>query len=129
MTTNDKKIKIVLSERAPVTISEKDWPVIAKADAFGDVSGGPARIQVQANQEWFIKVREHRDGRRLVYGSNFRGNGGMPEGWKSSSGGFLLAGEKDMQTATVRAIRRVAGIINNDYLADETIAELPSEEI
>lgn len=129
MIANDKKIKIVLSERAPVTITEKDWPVIAKADAFGNASGGPALVQAQANQEWFIKVREHRDGRRLVYGVNLRGNGGMPLGWKGSSGGFLLSGERDMQAATVRAIRRVAGIINNDYLADETIAELPPEEI
>ena len=129
MSENDKKIKIVLSERAPVMVAVKEWPVIAQADAFGDVSGGPARVQVQANQEWYIKVREHRDGRRIVYGTNTRGNGGMPHGWKESSGGFLLAGEKDMQAATVRAIRRVAGIINNDYLADETIAELPPEEI
>lgn len=129
MSENDKKIKIVLSERAPVMISVKDWPIVAQADAFGDIAGGPAKVQVQANQEWFIKVREHRDGRRIVYGMNLRGNGGMPSGWKESSAGFLLSLENDMEAATVRAIRRVAGAINNDYLANETIAELPPREI
>ena len=123
------RIKIYMSERAPVSIEMSEWSLIASADAFGNISGGPAAIHVQANQEWYIHVRQHQDGRRVVYGENIRGNGGMPASWKPSHGGFLIDADEKSQAETVRAIRRVAGIVGNVYLADECIAELPADKL
>jgi hypothetical protein len=126
MTT--KKIKITMSERRPLTIVDCEWPVIAKADWWN----GEHRFQ--ANYERRIRVREHADGRRIVYGTYDSGGGGVPVGFRGAAGGFLLDkagyGRPGVQDErTVRAIRRVAGIIGDDAMADECIADLPAESI
>jgi hypothetical protein len=132
MTTD--KLKITMSERRPLTIVKADWPLIARADRHDGA------VECQANHEWRIAVREHADGRRLVYGWLTRGNGGVPIHWRGSEGGFLVSpipgpdvegthvGVPDDEE-TVRAIRRVGGIIDDDKLADECIADLPAEEV
>ena len=132
MTTD--KIKITMSERRPLTIVKADWPLIAHANRHDGA------VEVQANHEWAIRVREHADGRRLVYGWLTSGNGGVPAGWRGAEGGFLVSplpgpdvegkrvGVPD-EDETIRAIRRVGGIIDDDTFADECIADLPAEEI
>lgn len=134
MTTTEKKtIEITLSDRAPVKVDPQLWPIIASAETWN------GEYKSQANYIRWIKVREHADGRRLVYGMLDSGNGGVPAGWRGASGGYLLddAGygsddpklraEKD--AATVRAIRRVAGLIDDPKLGDECIGNLPAQEI
>ena len=133
MTTIDK-LKITMSERRPLTIVKADWPLIAHADRHDGA------VKVQANHEWTIRVREHADGRRLVYGWLTSGNGGVPAGWRGAEGGFLVSplpgpdvdgkrvGVPD-EDETIRAIRRVGGIIDDDTLADECIADLPAEDL
>ena len=74
MTTTDKKRTVTLTDRPPVKISEAAWPVIAKA------SNHDTHYEVQANNLWHITVREHDDGRRIVYGSKSAGPGGQPIG-------------------------------------------------
>lgn len=139
MTTEKKTIKITMSERSPVSIDPEEWPVIASADRHD------GQVQVQANTEWAIKVREHTDGRRLVYGWCERGNGGKPAGWRPSYAGWLIAArdgemmrERDdgLMTArhpdeeqTIRAIRRVAGVIGDEQLGAECIGDLPAQSI
>jgi hypothetical protein len=121
------KLTIALSERRPVTIDTETWSKIAEAETFHGGNG----IACQANSEAYIRVRQHEDGRRVVYGAHQRGPGGMPLGWNSSFGGFLVEpkdGGPD-EAETVRAIRRVAGILDEDDLANECIAELPPEEL
>jgi hypothetical protein len=140
MTTTTKKITITMSETAPVSIDPEQWPVIASA------SDHDGKVEVQANTEWAIKVREHRDGRRLVYGHAERGNGGKPAGWRPSYAGWLIpsvdletfrplydggpmtAAHPD-ETATIRAIRRVAGVIGREDLAAECIGDLPAKDL
>jgi hypothetical protein len=135
MTTTDK-IKITMSERRPLTIVKAEWLVIARADRHD------GRVEVQANHEWAIRVREHRDGRRIVYGWLREGNGGVHAGWRGAEGGFLVPPGDALRDAddgplshvpdddgTVRAIRRVGGIIGDDRMADECIADLPGEEL
>jgi hypothetical protein len=140
-TTEKKKLKITMSDRAPITIVEDDWGLVASADWF------TGEIKVQANEVAVIKVREHRDGRRIVYGFRDRGNGGMPISYRGTNGGFLvpavdlkdtmrqpdddgpLVGTAPDSDATVRAIRRVAGVIDMADLADECIADLPSQDL
>jgi hypothetical protein len=125
MTTTEKKKKIAvtMSERAPLKLDPELWPLIASADTHD------GQVECQANREWAIKVREHEDGRRVVYGWVQRGNGGMPIGYRGASGGYLVEAGANSGEETIRAIRRVAGIIGDDQLGDECIADLPAEEL
>lgn len=122
MTTEEvKKLTIPMSERRPPKIVEADWPVIARAGWFN------GEYKFQANYVREIRVREHDDGRRIVYGSYDSGNGGAPIGFRGAEAGYLLPADAD-ESETIRAIRRVAGIIDDDKLGDECIADLPAEE-
>lgn len=135
-----KTIKITLSERRPVTIAPEEWPVIAEATHHDGA------VRSQANTEWAIKVREHRDGRRIVYGYVQAGGGGKPAGWRETRAGYIVdaisrdsmrqpdAGGALVSTypddaETIRAIRRVAGVIDRDDLGAECIGELPAETL
>ena len=119
MTTTEKKpVTITMSDRAPLRIDAEAWPVIASALWFD------GQIEVQANKKAWIKVREHEDGRLIVYGmytSNWQGA-------RSLAGGFLL-GSPVTEEGTVRALRRVAGVIEMPALADECIGDLPAVEL
>ena len=124
-----KRLTIPLSESAPVAIDRDAWPVIARADWYD------GKVECQANEEAYLVVRQHGDdGRRLVYGDRDRGPGGMPQGYRGRHAGYLLpaldaaAGTPD-DDATIRALRRVAGVLGLDYLADEAIAALPAREL
>lgn len=127
--TTTKKITIAMSERAPLKIDPEIWPLIASAKAHD------GQVECQANRVRVINVREHADGRRIVYGYLARGNGGMPAGWRGAQGGFLISADdraaysEAYEIETIRAIRRVAGIIDDDQLGDECIADLPAEEL
>lgn len=122
-TEKKKKIAVTMSERAPLKLDPELWPLIASADTHD------GQVECQANREWRIKVREHADGRRVVYGWVCRGNGGMPIGYRGASGGYLVEAGANAGEETIRAIRRVAGIIGDDQLGDECIADLPAEEL
>lgn len=137
MTTT--KITITMSDRAPVSIDPEEWPTIASTEAHD------GQVRVQANTEWSITVREHKDGRRIVSGLSERGSGGKPAGWRGARAGYLVAPVDSLRQppsdpdgplraqpdadGTVRAIRRVGGVIGRADLADDCIAELPAEEI
>lgn len=133
--TTTKRIKVRLSERAPVSIDPEEWSLVASAETFWGGSGHAC----QANEEAWIKVRQHDDGRTLVYCDRDRGPGGMPIEYRGTSGGWLLdnvpnPGVGATTTAppiddVVRAIRRCAGLIGASELGDECIADLPTEEI
>jgi hypothetical protein len=136
-----------MSEGSPVKIKHNEWPIIA----HGSTHDGA--VECQANTEWYIAVRQHADGRRLVYGWQCAGSGGKPVGYRGRRAGYLIEvdtqvaspGNKvvwweDMRRAserrdteieeqTVRAIRRVAGVIGDDELGDECIGDLPAREI
>lgn len=120
MTTD--KIKITMSERRPLTIDPELWPVIAQADWYN------GQHEFQANTLRRIKVRQHADGRRIVYGFQRAGNGGQPIGTRNPEAGFLLAAGAD-EDETIRALRRVGGVIDDDGLAEQCIGDLPAEEI
>lgn len=124
-TTKTKTLTITLSERRPVTIVARDWPIIASVESHD------GKVFVQANTEWAIEVREHADGRRIVYGWRQAGGGGQYAGWRGADGGFIVdaADGKPDEAETVRAIRRVGGVIGRDDLAAECIGELPAEAI
>lgn len=132
-TTTKTHITITMSDRAPIKLARADWPHVATADWH---TGEHAS---QANEVASISVREHDDGRRIVYGHRDRGPGGMAIGYRGKYAGFLIESEQDPtkstgvgrpnEAGTIRAIRRVAGVIDMPELADECIADLPAEEL
>lgn len=121
-TMTTERITITMSERRPLSIAKDDWPVIARAYWHN------GEHECQANTVRKILVRQHADGRRIVYGLQGAGQGGQYIGTRNPEGGFLLsAGSSEEET--VRAIRRVGGIIDDPELADACIADLPAESI
>jgi hypothetical protein len=116
-TNESKKIKIAMSGRRPIRIVENEWPLIA----------GASRASHDGNREWRIRVLEHEDGRRIVYGWSHAIGQDVPYGWRRRAGGFLVvAGDEE---GTVRAIRRVARIIDDEALFDECVADLPAQDV
>lgn len=112
-------IKITMSEQAPISIDADKWPIIARA---GHVDGSNVLNVV---------VRQHSDSRRVVYCQR---NDDMM-GTVQTLGGYLLTPRLrpgpglDIESETVRAIRRFAGIIRAKDLGDRCIADLPAVEI
>jgi hypothetical protein len=119
--------KIILSDRRPITIDADQWSVIAAAVWHN------GEREFQANTIRRILVRQHADGRRLVYGQQCTGAGGRLQlahqlaGTINPAGGFLLsadADESETESETIHAIRRVGDIIADVELAERCIAEL-----
>lgn len=121
-TTARKLIIISLSDRSPVKVDPAEWTVIS-SDSEHD-----GEVQCQANHEWWIKVRRHADGRTIVYGALESGNGGTHAGWRGSHAGYLLAADAHEEDV-VRAIRRVAGVIEDAKMSANVIAGLPAEAL
>lgn len=123
-----KTLTITMSERRPLKIDQERWPVIARA------TWTDSAIAPQANRERYIKVREHEDGRRIVYGAystRWQGERGAEAGYLVDAAGRDAAGRAigPDEAETVRAIRRVAGVIGDDGLGAECIGDLPAEAI
>jgi hypothetical protein len=93
---------------------EDDWPTIASAKDWDN------EHECQANKTWSLRVRQHADGRSLVYAvydSCYPGQG--------SRGGELLEAGADLPTA----IRRVGERCECEQIVDYCIADLPAEEL
>jgi hypothetical protein len=110
-----EKLTVTLTGRRPVTITKADWPVIAEAKAWDNT------YEFQG-QKWRLVVRQHADGRAIVYGvhtSNYQNA-------KDARGGELLEPGDDIPVA----VHRVAESLDFEArLAEECIADLPAEEI
>lgn len=113
-----KKRTITLTDRRPITVNEDDWPVIASARWW------EGEHEFQAFRRASVRVRQHADGRAIVYGvgsSNYRNE-------RPLDAGYLLAtdaGDEEL----VNKIHQVADAIGHPHLADECIADLPSVEV
>jgi hypothetical protein len=134
MTDTTTTRTITLTGRAPVTIVEAEWPLIATAKWYA------GEFEAQANRTATIRVREHRDGRRIVYGVTTTHY--VTE--RSKRAGVLVpapAGLTPEQlerghvdnlgdtAATITAIALVAEAIGYPDLAQECVADLPAEAI
>jgi hypothetical protein len=118
------EITIRMSETAPVRIDTRVWPIIAEADAW---DRGKGTLETASEYE-VIRVREHSDGRRLVYGKSVspaRDNVNAGFLVEVADDGTVLAWQQ-VEKETVRAIRRVAGILKRESLAVECISALPA---
>lgn len=119
------KKTVKLTGRRPVTFDKKQWPVIAKASDFKGGSGHAC----QANEEAWVVVRRHADGRHLIYGMRDSGPGGMHMGYRGVSVGDLLEASESCDLNT--AINEVVEGLGDgwEHLADECIGALPAEDI
>lgn len=96
------KDTITLTDRAPVTIREAAWPIIASAQSF---------------RRYSIRVRQHDDGRAIVYAiydTNYKYESGTREGELLNAGDDIPA-----------AIRRVGERCGCQQCIDACIADLP----
>lgn len=130
--TEPKTRTITLTGRAPVKITEDSWPVIA----HGSYSHHDGQIRQEANRttDIDIRVRQHADGRAIVYGvynydTHFQG-----EACEAHRVGSLLDAGADLPAA-IHAVRDdLIERTSDDEIhrhirnaADECIADLPAE--
>jgi hypothetical protein len=113
---NAESLTITLTSRRPVTVNKADWPIIAKGKTWDN------KYEHQANRTYSLFVRQHQDGRAIVYGVYTT----CYEGERDRRGGELLAPDADIPAA----IRRVADELDFDSeIAQLCIADLPAEQI
>lgn len=146
MANENPKLTITLTGRAPVTINKDDWPVIASADE----KEWDNHYESQANRtaKWKLTVRQHADGRTIVYGVHSFSSQFQSEHGRDVRGGELIqvkdadadcVGDADL---IIAAIQRVAtdlelrmpdgdkwsrGVFPR--LAHECTADLPAVEL
>lgn len=108
-------ITITLTGRQPVSISKDAWPVIASARDWDN------QHESQANRTWRVTVRQHEDGRTIVYGvhtSQWQGERDSRHGELVEAGGNIAA-----------AIVRVCESIGAEHIAQECVGGLPAVEL
>ena len=130
---------ITLTNRPPVRIAETAWPIIASARRHD------GQVECQANHVWHLTVRQHADGRTIVYGSEDRGNGGMHQGYEAAYAGELLESSSAYEDRCpgdhprawrkrtqdiVEAICRVGKDARcSEAMIRECLADLPAEDL
>ena len=123
-----KQRTITLTGRRPVTINEDEWPEIAKAEGDNYTGLDPAR-HIQASQqgeldEYTLRVRQHADGRTIVYGT-------YTEGWNGNHEGLNRAGQILEAGGYIEvAIKNVGDTLRvPQQLIADCIADLPAEQL
>jgi hypothetical protein len=146
MANENPKLTITLTGRAPVKITKDEWPIVAQAsDKEHD-----NQYEIQANRQasWKLIVRQHNDGRTIVYGiydydTQYRGESGA-----NVRGGELLTVEGANAECVgdtepiIAAIQRVGAELEDRIpdgptwgqgyflrLVHECIADLPAVEL
>ena len=132
--TELKRRTITLTNQAPVKITDDHWPLIAG----GSWKDWDNQYECQANRTWKIDihVRQHADGRAIVYGvyhytTCFQGDSG-----ESYRVGSLLAAPADLLAGIHDTAHQMVDRVQDSTLhhhirtvADECIADLPAQEI
>jgi hypothetical protein len=137
------KRTITLTDRPPVVIEEDNWPVIASAkDSEHD---GQVECQANRKSKWGLYVRQHADGRTLVYAiydyctnwSNSRDisirQGVMLNSWAlreaKDDAAAIVAAIKDLGDDMMLCERHEGDEARWGTLVDQCIADLPAEEL
>lgn len=121
---------ITLTGRPPVRILEDNWPIIAEA-THRDHDG---QIRCQANRTWKagVYVRQHADGRAIVYAVDEHYTAFQREQGYTIRRGALLAPGDDIPTAVHVVVEQIINAGAAAYvrpLAEECIADLPAEDL
>ena len=113
-------LTITLTDRAPVRIKTAEWGIIARAKAWDN------QYESQANRTWRLTVREHWDGRVIVYGVR---DSVWPGEGASRAGELVPARDVPGYDHLAEAIHRVAQDCGCERIAAECIADLPATEL
>lgn len=135
--TTAKRRTITLTNRRPVTIIEADWPIIAEASGNDWNSEDYGGLYLQARDRgeitvWWLKVRQHKDGRAIVYGGVQAGQrNAEAEDWK---GGKLITSEEicgDVRQVDLPAVICHVGQAGKlpGHIINACIADLPAEDL
>ena len=127
--TNQKKRTITLTNRAPVSIVEADWPVLAYAlnDSY---EGGGSWDQDNAQGEldkYYLTARQHSDGRTLVYGVFIARTFSHSPQPDHRAGVLLDAPDGHAVAEALREVGAECGL--PDSVIRDAIRDLPAEEI
>lgn len=134
ISTTQKTRTITLTGRPPVRIDEAAWPVIA----HGSWSDHDGKVESQANRTWQldIRVRQHADGRAIVYGVYQYGTHWQHESDESHRVGQLLSQGGDRPAAINAVGAQLIERIDDEAVhrrvrdvADECIGDLPAEAL
>ena len=130
-------LTITLTGRPPVKIKKEDWPVLASAsDKEYD-----NQYEFQANRTatWKLTVRQHSDGRAIVYGAyNYDSHFQSERGYEIRGGQLLNSGASIPEAARQVGEDLESRMPDIEYgwstgyfprLIEECIADLPAEEI
>lgn len=123
---------ITLTDRAPVKIEERHWPEVAAAtgDSWRGTDPGKYRQARDFGEvdTYAIRVRQHADGRVLVYATVNAAAAAwhQPARGESYRGGELVAAGSTIPLV-IRRVGEAAGI--PERVIRDCIANLPAEEI
>lgn len=118
------KITITLTNRPPVRVYSGNWPIIS--EALAENWDGQYEFQATWKQTDWIRVRQHQDGRALVYGGH-----DYVTSWQGSPNvsrreGFL----EDPGADLVAAIRALGALLGSpDEVIRQVIGGLPAEDL
>jgi hypothetical protein len=134
---SDTTRTITLTGRPPVKINEADWPMIASASDLDHDN----EYEFQANRKtkWFVGVRQHQDGRAVVYATYSHSSAFQSERDYAAKRGVLLpaAASTDQIVEAIKdvcddmAIAEHRGGDDDRWAAlmHECIADLPAETL
>lgn len=134
MTNKNPHLTITLTGRKPVKVKKADWPIIAQGAA--NHYDGQYDFQANRTSDFKLRVRQHEDGRAIVYGvydydTRFQGEDGC-----RLRGGEIIDADADVATAIRRVAEEFAERIGSDYfgldaieVGNQCIADLPAEEL
>lgn len=124
MTDQPKTRTITLTDRAPVRIVEAEWPVIAAGkDHDWD---GEHLSQATRQTESAIRVRQHADGRAIVYAVVRHTTQWQGERSTEARAGEVLAAGDDVPAA-IRRVGVAAAVA--DHVIAACIADLPPVDL
>lgn len=131
---NNPYLTITLTDRPPVKIKKEEWPIIAESsDKQFD---GQSEFQANRTSTWKLKVRQHEDGRALVYGIYSHDTD-----WQDEHNYYVRGGELVEQSGDLAAgVRRVGEWMAQQEQAEDDesrwesiinacIADLPAQDI
>ena len=133
-TTEPKHRTITLTDRPPVRIREDQWPRIAS----GDYKDWDNQYESQANRTWKIniRVRQHADGRAIVYGTYEHDTQFQNENGETHRVGLLIEPGDDLSHTIKQAVEQLTERVSDEerhrHIRDagnECIADLPAETL
>lgn len=131
-----KQRTITLTGRAPVKIYDDEWPEVA----VGEYTDHDNQYECQANRKWkmVLRVRQHTDGRAIVYGVYEYRTAWQGERNVAAKAGLLLGAEDDIAAAistvgeTIADAASEAGYDFGAHVSEavrDCIADLPAEQL